>query len=336
MTTSRKEMRKKKFKRRLKIWGLVAIAFFLVFTAYVIYEYQQGRSVAQQDMADYQDEEQSEQYRDEFQGDAEIEDQTNVLILGVDAEEQGNPRTDAIMIGQYDTDENRAKVVSIMRDTYVDIPGHGRNKINAAFAFGGPELLRQTIKENFGVDVNYYAMVNFRGFENIVNTIAPSGIEIDVERRMHYVDRAGGVHIDLQPGLQKLDGENLLDYVRFRSDSENDFGRVRRQQQVMSALKGEILSFTGASRLPRAVGTLEPYVDTNMETGTIISIMTNYFSNTPDEIESLRIPVEGSYWDARYSHAGQVLEIDSIENSEALQSFLDKEENEDETGDGIN
>lgn len=202
-------------------------------------------------------------------------------MLGSDLDSNGTSRTDTIMIGQYDVEHERAKLVSIMRDTYVQIPGHGYNKINAAFALGGPELLRKTIKHNFGIELNYYAIVNFKGFENIVDTIAPDGIEIDVEKRMRY--SAKDVNIDLYPGIQTLNGEQLLDYARFRNDAESDFGRVRRQQQVMSALKEEVLSFTSLMKLPRAIGTLQPYIDTNMETSKVLSVASEFFLNTPNK-----------------------------------------------------
>lgn len=224
------------------------------------------------------------------------------------------------MIGQYDVEHDRAKLVSIMRDTYVQIPGHGNNKINAAFAIGGPELLRKTIKQNFDIDLNYYAIVNFKGFENIVDTISPDGIEVDVEKRMRY--STSDVDIDLYPGVQKLNGSELLDYARFRSDAESDFGRVRRQQQVMSALKDEVLSFTSLMKLPRAIGTLQPYIDTNMKTSKILSVSSEFFLNTPDTIETMRIPMDDTWTDPTYSHAGMVLEIDLEKNKEALNEFL--------------
>ena len=92
-----------------------------------------------------------------------------------------------------------------MRDSYVHIPDHGHNKINHAFFLGGPELLRQTIQTNFGIDIEYYAIVDFQGFIQAVDTIAPDGIEIEVEKYMDY-----RIDVVLHPGLQKLNGKELL------------------------------------------------------------------------------------------------------------------------------
>ncbi|MDQ0160523.1 LCP family protein [Alkalibacillus salilacus] len=327
----RKERRRKRLKRRILIFFTVIAIAVISGTAYTYFEYQAGQQAAEEEMADAQNEEQSEQYKEEFQGDNTEDSITNVLLIGKDSSGGKSENTDTIMIGQYDPEEESAKLVSVMRDMYVEIPGHSNNKINAAFALGGPELLRQTIKENFDVDIDYYAMVNFDGFEGIVNTIAPDGLTIDVEKDMQYESGDGLVDIDLQEGVQDLTGEEVLEYARFRADNENDFGRVRRQQQVMSVLKDQMMSFTGVSKLPRAVGTLEPYVDTNMDTGKMISTMTSYLRNTPGEIETLRIPVEGSYSNERYSHAGLALEVDFAENTRELNDFLGQVDDQVET-----
>ncbi|WP_411954052.1 LCP family protein [Alkalibacillus sp. S2W] len=318
----RKERRRKRLMRRLLIFFAVIAIAVIGGTAYTYYEYQAGKQAAEDKMDDSQNEEQSERYKEEFQGVNTDESITNVLLIGKDSSGERSNNTDTIMIGQYDAEDESAKLVSIMRDMYVEIPGYQNNKINAAFQLGGPELLRKTIKENFDVDIDYYAMVNFDGFEGIVNTIAPDGLTLDVEKDMNYESGDGLVDIDLQEGVHDLTGDEVLEYARFRADSENDFGRVRRQQQVMTAIKDQLMSFTGVSNLPRAVGTLEPYVDTNMETGQMISTMTSYLRNTPGEIETLRIPVEGSYTNERYSHAGLALEVDFAENTQELNDFL--------------
>ncbi|PKR78340.1 LytR family transcriptional regulator [Halalkalibacillus sediminis] len=326
MENNRTKRRKRQRRRKRKLFISSILVVFFSIIIFGIYEYWDGKNQAEEDIEKYQDTEQSEDFENNFQGNEPTDEKTNVLILGSDQDQHGISRTDTIMIGQYNTNENSAKLVSIMRDTYVDIPGEGYNKINAAYAIGGPELLRKTIEENFGIEINYYSIVNFRGFEQIVDTIAPDGVEIDIEKRMYYETK--DVTIDLYPGEQKLDGEQLLDYARFRADKDNDFGRVARQQHVMSLLKEEMTSFTGVINLPRAVGTLQPYIDTNMETSKIISLAGDYFMDTPDQIETLRIPIEPygeSYWNENHSHAGAVLEIDEQLNREALQEFLDAE-----------
>ncbi|MBB6453036.1 LCP family protein required for cell wall assembly [Salirhabdus euzebyi] len=316
MEDNRINRKKTKKRRKRKIILSVSILFLLSLIAYVTYEYMAGKSSALDQQGENNNETNIE-YKENFQGEEDSFGKTNVLILGVDSRGEENSRTDTIMIGQYDPDKESGKLASIMRDTYVNIPGYGYNKINNAFFFGGPELLRQTIKENFGISVEYYAIVDFQGFVQVVDTIAPDGIEIEVEKYM-----SKNIDVVLQPGLQALNGEELLGYARFRADSDNDFGRVARQQKVMSKLKDEMLSFAGLLKLPRVVGTLQPYIDTNMKTGTMISLGKDFVLNPVDDIETMRIPVDGTFWDETYEHAGAVLAIDEAKNKEALQEFL--------------
>ena len=254
-----------------------------------------------------------------FKGVEDLE-KINVLLLGVDSNSEEG-RTDTIMVAQYDPETGSAKLASIMRDSYVSIPGHKDNKINQAYNYGGAELVRQTIKENFGIDVQYYAKVNFDGFASVVDVLSPNGVEIDVEKRMKYTDRAGGLYIDFQPGIQRLNGEALLEYARFRHDAESDFGRVRRQQQVIAAVKDELISINGFTKLPKMMGTITPYIDTNIGTTKILALGKNFLMN-PKEIETIRIPVDGSFENKSYSHAGSVLAIDREENKQAIQDFF--------------
>ncbi|GEL76888.1 LCP family protein [Tenuibacillus multivorans] len=330
MVSKRTEKRKRQRKRRRKTIYSIILVLFLSAIIFTIYEYWSANNEAKKEAEEIIDSEQQEENIDNFQPEEPLDDTINVLLLGEDSDKYGNSRTDTIMIGQYDPEYDRAKLVSIMRDTFVKIPDHGYNKINASYAIGGPELLRKTIKENFDIDIHYFAYVNFRGFERIVDTIAPDGVEINVEKRMYYYDEAGDVNINLQPGVQKLDGETLLDYARFRNDYESDFGRVRRQQQVMSALKDEMLSFTSIPKLPSAIGTIEPFITTNMGIPQITKFATDFLMNTPDEIETMRIPIEGSYRNKNYEHAGAVLEINLQENVEAFKEFFENQPKEDD------
>ncbi|WP_257351883.1 LCP family protein [Pseudalkalibacillus decolorationis] len=309
---SRIDRRQKKSGKRkfLKRSLLIISVLFLSLVGYVVWQYFSGLNQASPSKAletDY-----------EFNApEQKVEGVYNVLLLGVDArQEDQRSRTDTIMIAQYDTDKEEAKLVSIMRDSYVEIPGYGMNKINAAFFHGGPELLRKTIKENFGVDIHYYAIVDFKGFEEIVDTIAPDGIEIDVEKRMSH-----NIGVVLEPGLQKLNGEELLGYARFRHDARGDYARVERQQKVISKVKEEFTSLYGVSKLPKVIGTVQPYIDTNMKTLTAIGIAKDIMLNNGN-IETMKIPVENGFTEANLPSAGSILQLDFEENSQALQEFL--------------
>ncbi|WP_246589928.1 LCP family protein [Desertibacillus haloalkaliphilus] len=334
MVNSRIKRKKQRRKRLKKKALLLAFLTVMLFAVVVVYQFDSGRKESLQQISsaningESKSNEDNETNEIEFNTD-HIENENeyiNVLLVGVDAEEGNQARTDTIMVAQYHPKEGIAKLVSIMRDTYVSIPGYRDNKINSSFFFGGPELLRKTIKENFNIDVEYYAMVNFDGFVQVVDTIAPSGIDIDIANRMYYHDPYADLTIDFQPGEQTLDGQETLNYVRFRSDSENDFGRVRRQQEVLDLLKDELLSFSGITRIPKLVGTIDPYVDTNIQGSKILSLGRDFFLNPIEEVETLTIPIDGGYVDDRVAHAGAILKPDLEKNKQALDDFFSIED----------
>lgn len=303
---------KKRNKRKSRIFKIAValLAMIVVAVGYFVYQYNEGVSMADPMEVQKQD------Y--EFNGQKNL-DKVNVLLLGVDARpDEGKSRTDSIMVAQYDPKEGTAKLISIMRDIYSEIPGYKNYKINTAFYLGGPELLRETLKNNFDLDVEYYAIIDFTGFEKMVDVLAPDGIEIDVEKNM-----SANIGVSLDSGLQKLNGKELLGYARFRKDAEADFGRVRRQQQIIKTMSNELLSTNGALKLPKLIGTVQPYVQTNFQSADLFNLVKDIALEPPQTVETLTIPVENSYTNVRYEGVGMALDIDFEENKEVIKSFLE-------------
>ncbi|WP_338453338.1 LCP family protein [Niallia oryzisoli] len=307
-----KKVKRKRKKRLLKTTVLGLFLLMAVTFGYAYFQYKQGINKAGEKSTINQE-------VFEFNGEKDRYGGTNILLIGSDSRGEESARSDTIMIAQYHPKKHSYKLISIMRDSYVDIPNHGKNKINAAFALGGPELLRQTIKENFNVDVKYYAIVDFDGFIHLIDEAFPNGVEIEVEKAMSaYLD------VPLQPGLQRLDGAHLLSYVRFRYDTMGDFDRVKRQQKAMKEVASQFASFQTLSKLPKLVGVMKPYVNTNMDTSDIIYIGKDYLSKENRNIETFRIPVEGMFDTDRINGIGEVLTIDNEANAKAIGEFLAK------------
>lgn len=256
-----------------------------------------------------------------FQGEINKIDAVNVLLLGSDSRGEKQARTDTIMVAHYDPQTHKTKLISLMRDVYVSIPDYGQQKLNAAYTYGGPELLRETIKENFGLDIHYYAIVDFKGFEKAVDLLVPKGIEVNVPYEM-----SSGIEMTLEKGKQQLHGKELLGYVRFRQDRLSDFGRVQRQQEVISKLKEEAVSLNSVMKLPELLDLLHTYIDTNIDTSTLLTIGKDILTEKSGAIETLRIPEDGSFQNKRIEGIGEVLEVDLHQNKEALKKFLDGEE----------
>ncbi|WP_371682729.1 LCP family protein [Sporosarcina sp. PTS2304] len=314
--------KKRKLKKRVKL-TIFTLCMLVIASGglYFIYQYNSGVSLANTTTNEIEtglNDNSTDSIYDPFEGaDAEF-GEINVLLIGNDARgDEEDSRSDALMIGHYDQDTNKVKLVSLMRDTYVEVPGYGMQRINAAYSFGGPELVRQTIKHNFDVDVQYYAIVNFEGFSKIVDVIAPDGIDVDIPYTMSH-----GIGMTLEPGKQSLNGEQLLGYVRFRHDIHSDFGRVQRQQEALSKLKEQAMSVKTLFNLPKVLGVVDPYIDTNIDKRTLLTIGKGLMTgDKPEELETLRIPLEGSFDDKRVN-VGEVLDINLYKNREALQEFL--------------
>lgn len=254
-----------------------------------------------------------------FQGDEkQLDSPVNVLLLGSDSRGEEQARTDTIMVAHYNPKTHKIKMISLMRDMLVAVPGHGQQKLNAAYTYGGPELLRETIKNHFGLDLHYYAIIDFEGFEKAVDLLVPNGLEIDVAQEMSH-----GIGMTIEQGKQQLHGKELLGYVRFRHDRLSDFGRVQRQQEVMTKLKDEALGLQSVVKLPELLDLLHTYIDTNIDSPTLLSIGTDLLTKE-SEIETLRIPEDGSFQNINDEEHGAVLDVDFQTNEELLHTFLEK------------
>lgn len=310
----RYERRRKKKKRKWK----AVFSFFLLLIIFIVgYSYVQYKNGLSQSLEKAEGEERfQEEY--EFNGRKDKHGGINILILGSDSREGEQARADTIMIGSYNPGKESYKLISIMRDTYINIPGHGENRINAAFALGGPELLRETIKENFDLDIQYYAILDFDGFIHLIDEAFPNGVKIEVEKEM-----SKNIGVTLKPGVQYLDGEHLLGYVRFRHDAVGDFGRVQRQQKVVRELGSQLANFGTLAKLPKLIGVVTPFINTNMNGADMIYIGKDFLKEKNRNVETLRIPVDGA-WENKRIRGAEVLAINLDENKAALHEFLSK------------
>jgi len=178
------------------------------------------------------------------------------------AEERFRGLADTILLVRLDPKANRVVVLSIPRDVWVDLPGYGWRKVNAASPLGGPELMKEAVARVVGVRPERYVVVSLEALRTLVDAIG--GVRVCVERPMRYRDTAAGLVIDLEPGCRVLSGKEAEGYVRFRKDALGDIGRIQRQQAFFHALKEKLLSPAGLLRLPRAVAAVEPYVETDL------------------------------------------------------------------------
>ena len=185
----------------------------------------------------------------------------NILIMGED-DVEGSRRSDTVLFATIDIDDKNIRILSLPRDTRVQIPGHGVQKLNHAFAYGGPDLLKATVENYLGHPILYYVIIDYVSFPAVVDILG--GVEIDIQKKMRYVDRAGKLDINIQPGLQVLDGKTALHYVRFRMDALGDIGRVHRQQQFIKAVLKKVYDPRILVRIPELTAQMMKLFKTDM------------------------------------------------------------------------
>ena len=168
----------------------------------------------------------------------------NLMVIGHDCDYNDKDqviktqgRSDMLMEAHLDFDRKTVTLLSIPRDTRAAIPGHGVSKINAAHFYGGPSLTEKTVEANFGVPSDKFIALDFQGFEKAIDLLG--GVDLKVDRKMDYDDNWGHLHIHLKPGMQHLNGQQAMGFVRFRH-ADSDFVRIQRQQTLLAALKAKL------------------------------------------------------------------------------------------------
>ena len=250
---------------------------------------------------------------DDKKGMLVAKDKATVMIMGVDERADDVGRSDTLMIATLDPDKNQAALLSVPRDTRVKIKGYGFDKINAAYAYGGRKLTQETIESLLNTHIDHYIKINVHGFTKIIDALG--GIDIDVEKRMYYEDPwddDGGLYIDLQPGMQHMDGKTAITYVRYR-DEEGDIGRIKRQQNFMKAVMDKLVSPTIIPKLPAIVSAVSDSVETDMSVSEILSFLGTLQDAKDNGLKSEMLPgkpvyIEGiSYWVPDISKTRQIV-----------------------------
>lgn len=200
------------------------------------------------------------------------ENYLHIMVMGVDRRNDDAGRSDTLMAVTLNKDAGTAQILSLPRDTRVQIEGNGYDKINHAYAYGGHKLTGQTVEKLLGVPMDYYVLVDIQAFERIIDAL--DGVDINVEKRMYYEDPwddDGGLVIDLYPGMQHMDGKKAIQYVRFR-DGEGDIGRIARQQHFMQAVMEKMLSPSVVPKLPKLMEEIQSAVETDMPLTEMVSL----------------------------------------------------------------
>lgn len=226
---------------------------------------------------------------------------TNILLVGIE-ELFGARNTDTMMIASINTRDNTVHLSSLMRDSYVSVPGWKKTKLNAAYAHGGIELLRDTIEQNYKIHLDGYATVNFESFEKIIDLLG--GVEIQLgAKEAQYLNTTNYIsnkaYRNVKEGINLLNGNQALGYCRVRKvptydGVNNDFGRTLRQRRVINAIF-EKYKDQGIVQLISTTNTCLGYITTNLSTGQIEQLLNAMLEINFSTIDMKSIPIEGSY-----------------------------------------
>ena len=260
----------------------------------------------------------------EFQ---EVKGITNVLLIGVDARDLDEPcRSDSMIIATIDNNNKKVKLTSLFRDTLVDIPGHGEAKLNSAYMLGGPELLMKTVKETYNVSIDKYIIINFWGFETIVDYIG--GIEVDVkdyqleELNKYIGESTGGNDCPVEKtGIQTLNGKQALSYARIRYNVGDEYERTDRQREVIFKVI-EKLQNTKPSKYLGVMNTMLEYIKTNIDPLEALNMAYTIYKFPSLDVEQLQIPLVALSETRNYKELGSVFLMDRLQNASILYNFI--------------
>lgn len=259
---------KKASKRRPWLWAIAGILVILVgcgaYYGYGIYNALNGLNKTGEEKSRFTSFEETEAEKPpEWTGTERV----NILLMGGDGrglEKNQVARSDSMLVVSIDPVTKKAHLFSVLRDTFVDVEGYGKNRINTAVTLGGPNLAMKTIGDLLGLHIQYYVYTEFEGFKSLVDALG--GIDYEVEKDMNYVDNADGNRYDihLKKGFQHLDGDKALQYVRFRHDAMSDFTRTERQRDFLKAVADKMKSSWNITKMAEIINAVSPYIETNL------------------------------------------------------------------------
>lgn len=237
------------------------------------------------------------------------EDVLNILLLGIDQRENEPARADTIILASLHLEDKEIRLLSIPRDTRMKLADKGTvTKVNHAHAFGGVELTVKTVEQFLDIPVHYYVETNFQGFSKIIDALG--GITLNVEQRMYKPEE----NIDLQAGLQKLNGYDALAYVRWRDDGRADIGRIERQQKFFKAVMDQALQFSTIWKIPELLEEVNQQVKTDLNLQKMLAIANKFKDLKNVKMETATVPgtpdtIDGvSYWVADQKGLTKILE----------------------------
>lgn len=265
----------------------------------------------------------------------------NILLLGTDSRSAGkriqNIRTDTMIIASINQNDGRIKLVSLMRDMMVPIPGRGTDKINASTYFGGPNLAMKTVNECFGMNITQYAMIDMAGMADVIDILGGVYLDVSIEEQdqiNHNIKEQASMIMTFEEWDEDkyklhnygsnmlLTGMQAVGYARIRYVGNGDFDRVSRQRTVLNALLKRASEDISIGQLFSLVTQINSYLDTNLDIATIVKLATTVLTKGISSFEEGRIPINNTYVNEVRDKKSALYDVQLERNKERLHSFI--------------
>lgn len=243
---------------------------------------------------------------------------TNILLLGIDDDGSSGSRSDTMMIASLDSRSGNIRLCSILRDCYVEIPGHRSSRINSAYAHGGAQLAVQTVENNFRVKIDHCVTIDMAALVDVVDAIG--GVEIELtDAEANQVNLHSHCGLTTSAGKQLLNGKQAVTYAQIRK-IDSDFKRTQRQRTLISAIIAKVRTL-GVGELLGLVKAVAPNIATDMSSSEIGSLALKALPALSGELGQLTIPADGKY-SSTTINGMSVLDLDLEANAKLLQSYI--------------
>ena len=333
-----KKMRRRKRRKRILI-ALSSVLMVLFLFVLFVMKTKTGRGWVYKAASDFvygNVKNEDDTNEDQIDGDYHAEDTRkedyvkNYLIFGIE-KIGGAKNTDSMMIATINTKDKSVKLTSLLRDSYVEIPGYKANKLNSAYSKGGVKLLLNTVEHNYKIHLDGYASVDFEGFEQIIDMLGGVTIELGKEEadylnKTNYISKKSNRNV--KPGVNVLNGNQAMGYVRVRKvktlgGANHDYGRVVRQQRVLKAIFDQYISPNNIFKILPITKEGLSYVTTNLTQKQIEEALEAVIENKITTIETFRVPVDGAFEaPKKYNGIGYPLVLDWDKNRLELYQFI--------------
>ncbi|WP_019120246.1 LCP family protein [Brevibacillus massiliensis] len=222
-----------------------------------------------------------------------------LLLIGTDSRDGERARSDTMILAAVHPKKQRAYLLSIPRDSFMNLPDKGYDKVNHAMAFGGTALVKKSLENFFDLKIDRYMAIDFEGFRKLIDELG--GVQVNVKKRMKYTDPTDDTYINFSPGIQTLNGKQALDYARYRRSDigpdDGDFERILRQQELIRALAQKGNTAQAFFKSFKLMDILGKHVKTDLTEAELASLLFTYYDSRQNELEMETLKgTDGRIW----------------------------------------